>query len=226
MITIDSWNHGGWLPVDATKTNNARSKPSLAVTVFNPTFIDSVTAVPWKNGAGITRNLVIEPESANLDDFCWRISMAEIRSPSSFSRFPGIDRTILLWNGNVLLLRSPAWPERVLMPLREAFTFAGEDEVVCETADALTVDLNLMVRRGAARGALQVCRSDVELVQPHDDTVVLCFSGRVEILFIDRPRLFLDAGQFLHFIDLNVGTKFIPHGLASTFVCIFVELLI
>ena len=38
-------------------------------------------AMPWKNGGGITTELLIEPEGATLESgFQWRLSMADVRT--------------------------------------------------------------------------------------------------------------------------------------------------
>ncbi len=51
-------------------------------------------AVPWKNGLGRTRELAIQPPGAGMDDFLWRVSVAEVETAAPFSAFPGVDRVI------------------------------------------------------------------------------------------------------------------------------------
>ena len=46
-------------------------------------------AQPWKNGAGITREVWRAPDR---DDFDVRVSVAEITRPGAFSQFPGYRR--------------------------------------------------------------------------------------------------------------------------------------
>ena len=41
-------------------------------------------AVPWKNGGGVTREIAVWPPGAGIDDFDWRISMAEVRGDGPF----------------------------------------------------------------------------------------------------------------------------------------------
>ena len=48
---------------------------------------------PWRNGGGVTRELASSPEG--VDDFDWRVSIAEVTASGDFSRFPGVDRTIV-----------------------------------------------------------------------------------------------------------------------------------
>ena len=35
-------------------------------------------ATPWKNGMGRTRELAVHPAGAGMDDFIWRVSVAEV----------------------------------------------------------------------------------------------------------------------------------------------------
>jgi len=74
----------------------------------SPTIIDlrETTVQPWKNGAGLTREIAVGPVDANFADFDWRISVAEIARDAPFSAFPGIDRCIVLLQGRGMQLRS------------------------------------------------------------------------------------------------------------------------
>lgn len=100
--------------------------------------------VPWKNGAGTTRELWARRDVAG--DPLIRISVAEIRGAQSFSSFPGIDRVILQLDGPPMVLtvdgaRHPLSP-------RSPLAFAGEAAVHCEADDMTPAhDLNLMCRR-------------------------------------------------------------------------------
>ena len=194
--------------------------------ISGPIAIDSLPPVSWKNGGGITCTLVVEPEGAGLDDFLWRISVAEIHASGSFSAFPGVDRTILLWRGEGVVLRSPVWPEHPLTQLRQPFSFRGEEEIFCELLGGLTEDLNLMVRRGAALATIHAEGREVRLVPPYDDIVVLCAVERVHVLLADRPKFALDAGQFLRISQLDTEMTLLPEGPKASFVYVTVKLLL
>jgi uncharacterized protein len=55
--------------------------------------------MPWKNGGGLTAEIAVSPESAGLDDFDWRVSMARVEAGGPFSLFPGVDRTLSILEG-------------------------------------------------------------------------------------------------------------------------------
>jgi environmental stress-induced protein Ves len=113
-------------------------------------------AVPWKNGLGITREIVVEPRGATMDDFVWRVSVADVDTASPFSRFPGIDRTIVLLEGDGFTMRLDGEREHALTAACQPFSFAGEAIVEITLAGGATRDFNLMVRRDAALGAIDV----------------------------------------------------------------------
>ena len=113
-------------------------------------------AVPWKNGLGITREIVVEPPGATMDDFLWRVSIADVDTASPFSAFPGIDRTIVLLEGDGFTMTLDGEREHALTTPCEPFAFAGEAQVDVTLAGGATRDFNLMVRRGKARGKVDV----------------------------------------------------------------------
>jgi environmental stress-induced protein Ves len=114
----------------------------------------STRVMPWKNGQGSTTELAVEPPGATLDDFLWRVSIAELRAPGPFSTFPGYDRIITQLDGPPMTLTHAGRRPVVLQPL-VPHAFSGDDETDCDVA-GIAHDFNLIVRRGHARGALTV----------------------------------------------------------------------
>jgi environmental stress-induced protein Ves len=117
---------------------------------------DELKAVPWKNGLGITREIAVEPPGATMDDFLWRVSIADVDTASPFSRFPGIDRTIVLLDGDGFTMTLDGEREHALTTPCVPFAFPGEAQVDVALAGGATRDFNLMVRRGKAGGAVDV----------------------------------------------------------------------
>ena len=113
-------------------------------------------AVPWKNGLGITREIAVEPKGATMDDFVWRVSIADVDTASPFSRFPGVDRTIVLLEGDGFTMTLDGEGVHPLTTACRPFAFAGEAAVEVTLAGGATRDFNLMVRRNAALGAIDV----------------------------------------------------------------------
>jgi len=101
----------------------------------------------WKNDGGWTTEIARSGE----EDFRWRISIAEIESDGPFSSFPGIERDLLLLEGNGIELDIDDAPPRRLVQRFERVQFAGEAKVDCRLVAGPTRDFNVMARRDAVR---------------------------------------------------------------------------
>ncbi len=103
---------------------------------------------PWKNGGGTTRDIVVSPPAASLDDFDFRLSLAQVDRDGPFSRFDGVDRTLVLLSGAMTLHE----PERRIDLVRgEPVAFEGERSIEATLAGGSTLDFNVMTRRGRVR---------------------------------------------------------------------------
>ena len=107
-------------------------------------------ATPWKNGGGVTREVVAFPPGAAMDAFEWRISLAEIAADGPFSVFPGVDRVLTVIEGQGLML-DVGGRLLVLDAASPPLDFAGDAKVSARLTDGPIRDLNLMVRRGVWR---------------------------------------------------------------------------
>lgn len=111
---------------------------------------DSLKAVPWKNGGGVTRQIACAPETSDLTDFDWRISTAEVAADGPFSRFDGVDRWLAILDGAGLDLRFGDGSTRRLLPGAH-LDFPGEAAVHGALLAGPVSDLNIMVRRDRQR---------------------------------------------------------------------------
>lgn len=107
----------------------------------------------WRNGAGWTREVHAQP-SADGDGWDWRLSIAEIDEDAPFSAFPGVDRELVLLEGNGLRLRFDDGEVVELHPPHERLRFAGERALRGELVDGPTRDFNLMWKRAAVDARL------------------------------------------------------------------------
>jgi uncharacterized protein len=144
---------------------------------------------PWKNGAGVTREIAVGPQGAGAGDFDWRLSLAEVERDAPFSAFPGIDRSIVLLRGAGMRLRSNG--DELNHRLDQAFVpfrFSGETPLSATLLDGPSSDFNVMTRRGAwtadvtvYRGAFEPARADV--------TLLLCCKGEWLVAGADSETL-------------------------------------
>jgi environmental stress-induced protein Ves len=110
---------------------------------------DEVAAQSWRNGGGLTRELLRWPIAAAAADWQLRISLAEVRSDGPFSIFPGIQRWFSVIDGAGVRL-SLSGADHLLQPGHEPLNFSGELPVNCVLVDGPTRDLNLMHAGGSA----------------------------------------------------------------------------
>ena len=100
--------------------------------------------MPWKNGGGITWEILREP--ADAEHYDWRLSMAEISAPGPFSDFSGYQRHLLLFEGPGLVLKAPGEADRTLARRGDLASFDGALPMQCELPGGPCTDLNLIVR--------------------------------------------------------------------------------
>jgi len=114
---------------------------------------DDYRRMPWKNGGGSTLELL--QEASPDGGFNWRLSIADVASPGPFSAFAGIDRHIMLMDGNgmVLSFANEAPPVVIAKPLRP-HPFQGEWQTDCRLIEGPIRDFNVMVRRAWGRAAV------------------------------------------------------------------------
>ena len=137
----------------------------------------------WKNGLGETVEVARAParaaEETGFDNFDWRVSYAAVVADGPFSEFPGIKRTIMVFEGDgmELTLRQPDGAETLqrLLPFAP-FTYPGETPVHGRLLNGPVRDLNLMCRRSRCEGAVEIVRSAVTLVEQNPSTVTLLFA--------------------------------------------------
>ena len=106
-------------------------------------------AAPWKNSLGTTREILRYPPGAA--DFVYRLSLADVTESCDFSAFPGYDRIITLIDGDGFELQFADGRTHALTTPHVPFRFDGGAPVSCAVAGGPSRDLNLMVRRDAAK---------------------------------------------------------------------------
>ena len=148
-----------------------------------------VAAKPWRNGGGITRDLLAWPAR---DAWQVRISVAEVARDGPFSAYPGINRWFAVVQGAGVVLHF-ADNARRLAPASPPLHFDGASAPGCTLIDGATLDLNLLVRHDAGRGEMIAVQPGVDWLSPAPLRAV--FSVHAAELRVDgRPAAALPAG--------------------------------
>jgi environmental stress-induced protein Ves len=137
--------------------------------------IDQLPCTPWKNGGGTTREIMSWPPGADFTNFEWRVSVATISASGPFSKFEGIDRVIMLLDGDGVRLHGAGIDWR-LDRAQEPFAFSGDDQISSELLGGESTDFNVMTRRKVAAARVEVIESS-GTVASQDAGLVMCLSG-------------------------------------------------
>lgn len=113
---------------------------------------------PWKNGGGTTRELLRAPHPLEAGKFAWRLSCASVATSGPFSIFPGIDRTLLLLEGDGFALRCGDGSEVILSRPGGRIDFRGDDATECRLLGGPCRDFNVMVDRALFRHTVTLWR--------------------------------------------------------------------
>jgi environmental stress-induced protein Ves len=129
----------------------------------------------------MTTEVAVFPPGAGLDDFDWRLAIADLDRSGPFSSFPGVDRLLMMLPPGSATLTIDGLAHR-LGPL-EVVRFRGESAVSTRLAGGPVRDLNLMARRGrvvATMTALDLTRR--QEVRVEAGGAVLCaIEGAAEV---------------------------------------------
>jgi environmental stress-induced protein Ves len=101
-----------------------------------------VVPQPWRNGGGVTRELLARPAG---DRWRVRVSVAEVASDAPFSTFAGVERWFAVLDGAGVVLTIDGAEHRCTRD-GDAIAFEGAATTTCRLVDGPTRDLNLMLR--------------------------------------------------------------------------------
>ncbi|MBN9049484.1 MAG: HutD family protein [Rhizobiales bacterium] len=141
--------------------------------------------MPWKNGGGSTTEVAIAPAAATLDNFDWRISMAHVATPGPFSRFPGIDRTLAVIEGQGIHLAIAGLTVTLDRGAPPHF-FPGDIDTDATLIDGPIDDLNVMSRRARYDHRMTRHRSGETVSLPRDAETALLMPRGGNIIVGDQ----------------------------------------
>ncbi len=117
--------------------------------------LEDSPAKPWKNGGGLTHDLLAWPSPA---DWRCRLSVAEVSRAGPFSAYPGVERWFTVVQGAGVLLAFASGEQRLTLE-SAPLVFDGGEPPGCELLGGPTLDLNLMVDAATGRGHVARARA-------------------------------------------------------------------
>ncbi len=153
--------------------------------------IDAVAAQPWRNGGGLTRELLAWPSP---EHWVIRISVADVAANGPFSRFAATQRWFAVLEGGGVELTVDGIAQHVRRGDPPA-CFSGEAATTCRLLDGPTRDLNLMLRN-ATGGMQRVDDGSAWRPEASQCGLFAAVSGRCSA---DRRSFDVTAGSLLWF---------------------------
>ncbi|MDD2925703.1 HutD family protein [Rhodoferax sp.] len=145
--------------------------------------LDDVPPSPWRNGGGVTRELLAWPDSK---DWLWRLSVAEVAHSGPFSCFAGVQRwfAVLGQGGVRLTLRGQS---HELTCHSAPLCFDGAEPADCELLDGATQDFNLMARSSRATARMMRVSGHFCIMLDAAKTIAIyAINSRAELHFDDQ----------------------------------------
>ena len=119
------------------------------------TDLKNVTPASWRNGGGITRELLAWPDPVA---WRWRASVAEVAQSGPFSSFAGVQRWFAVLEGDGVCLTIDGYLH-MLCQSDEPLAFDGAARTTCELLGGATQDFNLMVQADVSARMLRITDS-------------------------------------------------------------------
>jgi hypothetical protein len=158
-----------------------------------------------------------------MDDFIWRLSVADIERDGPFSAFPGIDRQIVLLDGSgVTLCADDGSFHHRLDGIGEPFAFSGDTSLQAALLGGATRDFNVMTRRGHCRARVEAFRAAFAVSTGSHALCLLAVSGAWQA---KDPAMRLQAGEgaLYRAADPASTLAFEPDGDAALCLCVTLE---
>lgn len=176
--------------------------------------------MPWKDGGGVTTELAIDPPGATVQGpFRWRLSMARVERSGPFSRFPGMDRSLLLVEGEGLDLSLEGRTPVRLQPGGLIARFPGEAQASGHLPGGPVLDFNVISDRGtvAHRLARIILGKEPLALEPGALCLLYVLSGALQVERWGR----LDARELLR-ADGEAALRLRAEGQAE-FLAVWIE---
>lgn len=109
-------------------------------------------AMPWANGKGTSYEVASNRDASN--QWSWRVAIAPVVEDGPFSLLPGIDRQLVVINGNGMVLEVDGKTVDCLPS--QVVAFSGDATAYARLIDGPSVDLGLMTVKGLYAGSISV----------------------------------------------------------------------
>lgn len=166
---------------------------------------------PWKNGAGTTRQILIHPADATLDNFAFRVSAADVNTLGPFSDYRGIQRSLAVLTGTGLTLAMADGHSMSFIPKCTVVDFEGGQAPVTTACPEPVLDIGVMSRTGIYSHSFAqtnyACQQTHHVTAAHG--LLFCLNNQPVIFQSDTNRYVLqpfDAIVFEQGLSFHLST--------------------
>ncbi len=146
--------------------------------------------MPWKNGLGETLEIAVSREN---DVVQYRVSQAAVVEDGVFSDFSGLHRTLVLLQGQGMLLTHQNGEQTHSHDLKQPLSianFAGGDVTHASLSDGKIEDLNIMVREGRITSDVEALFAPASFMADHtDNTLFSAFYANSDCVLVLDSQL-------------------------------------
>jgi environmental stress-induced protein Ves len=130
--------------------------------------------MPWANGRGTSYE--IASDRGSDDQWSWRLAMAPVNEDGPFSRIDCVNRSLAVVEGVGMVL-SVDRKKLQCQPL-QVVQFRGEAVTDATLVDGPITDINLMIRRNDADGAMHIVHQAGELASA---SIIVAVNGPARV---------------------------------------------
>lgn len=154
--------------------------------------------MPWANGLGETLELVRYPRGSSMSEMEFRISVASLNQTGPFSRFTGIERTLMLLDSSDVVVKVDG--TRKTLSQFEQLNFDGESQTELIAITTPSRDLNIMCRKG-------VWVSQVDAFRLGDEPATATEQGDFTAWIFVSGIAVDSTGQSLESLDMAISQE-------------------
>ncbi|WP_353173019.1 HutD/Ves family protein [Acinetobacter rudis] len=180
--------------------------------------------MPWKNGLGSTIELARDA-GQDMQQFLWRISMADVSTNGPFSIFPDRQRLLSILEGEGLRLNFVQRGLQQTVRGLDVCAFSGEDVIESVLLDGPVRDFNLIYSAAHFSAQMKKFNGDLTAIELNSGAEIILIYNHAQpiTLELDQQYYPLNSGESLK-VEKNSDIQLIKFLKNTPFTGVIIEL--